>query len=306
MPVRPHLRDLPGLDVSRLAAIVLVTSQHALTISGHDRWTMLGPVNIGQLGVGLFLAISGFLATQGTTSPTMWLANRLRRVFPTYWVVMLFSFTVVTVTHYKRFTALQFFSQMAGTGLFTHPEDLVNVPTWFISILLLCYLLMFCVIMTKRPAMGCAAIAAAISLGAAFGLLQWPWAHLLTFLSYGIAGARAERRRLLVIVGAAIALAFMAHSIWFFYTGASGIALFVVLRFARVPNLIRLAAACSYEYYLVHGMCLLAAFALMPLRPLAATVLGISAAAVLAWLLARGRDWLTQPTNVVLAASMRL
>jgi peptidoglycan/LPS O-acetylase OafA/YrhL len=46
----------------RIVALALVAAQHILSLSNLDHWTNLGPINIGQLGVGIFLAISGLLA----------------------------------------------------------------------------------------------------------------------------------------------------------------------------------------------------------------------------------------------------
>ena len=116
-----------------------MTAQHALSLTGHDARTMIGPFSVGQLGVAVLLGVSGLLASAASGSPSSWLARRLQRVYPAYWLVMLLSFALVYATGYKTFTVSQFVSQMAGTGLFTHPGSLVNVPTWFISLLLTCY-----------------------------------------------------------------------------------------------------------------------------------------------------------------------
>src|SRR5262245_1178136 len=87
-----HARSLVGLDVLRLGAASLVTAQHALTLTGHDAWTTYRSLNLGQLGVAIFLGISAFLGGTSRRRPAAWLVQRLRRLYPAYWLVMIASF----------------------------------------------------------------------------------------------------------------------------------------------------------------------------------------------------------------------
>ena len=82
---------------------------------------------MGQLGVAIFLGISALLGSTSRRPPVPWLVQRLRRLFPAYWLVMIVSFILAWATGYKTFTPGQVVSQMLGLGLLTHPGSLVNV-----------------------------------------------------------------------------------------------------------------------------------------------------------------------------------
>src|SRR5262245_19081798 len=119
-----------GLDALRLLATVLVTVQHILSLSQRDQLTTAYGLNIGQVGVAIFLGASAYLSVTSATLPSVWLGRRLIRVFPAYWLATAAGFVLTGAFHYKNFTVAQVASQMAGLGLFTHPSSLVNVPTW--------------------------------------------------------------------------------------------------------------------------------------------------------------------------------
>src|SRR5438034_10716661 len=75
-----------GLDVLRILAILLVTAQHSLSLSDRDEWPTWQQINIGQLGVAIFLILSGLAAGQDHRPPVAWLARRLARIMPAYWL----------------------------------------------------------------------------------------------------------------------------------------------------------------------------------------------------------------------------
>lgn len=120
---------LSGIDLLRLGAMCLVTLQHALSLTQHDDWSSYFSMNVGQLGVAIFLAISALLAGSARRPPIRWLLQRIGRLYPAYWLAMIACFAATWITRYRQFDAYQFVSQMLGTGLFTHPGNLVNVPT---------------------------------------------------------------------------------------------------------------------------------------------------------------------------------
>jgi peptidoglycan/LPS O-acetylase OafA/YrhL len=142
-PVRQEHTRLSGFDWLRLFAIILVTYQHACTLLRLDSWTKLYRIDVGQFGVCIFLALSAILATQDKRTPWQWLWRRFVKIMPAYWIVMLVSFLLAWLSGHKSFDIWQFISQMLGTGFFTHPHNLVNSPTWFVSLLLALYLYTF-------------------------------------------------------------------------------------------------------------------------------------------------------------------
>ena len=89
-------------------------------------WSTFRSLDMGQVGVAIFLGISALLGSTSRRRPVPWLVQRLRRLFPAYWLVMIVSFIVAWATGYKTFTPGQVVSQMLGLGLLTHPGSLVN------------------------------------------------------------------------------------------------------------------------------------------------------------------------------------
>src|SRR5690349_3790071 len=109
-----------GLDAVRVLAIALVTLQHVVTLLKYDSYLTLGGLSIGQYGVAVFLFISGFLACQSRRPPFAWLAQRLGRLLPAYWIAMALCFAVTAAAGNKAFDTSQVLSQMAGLGFWTH------------------------------------------------------------------------------------------------------------------------------------------------------------------------------------------
>ena len=151
IPQSPHAPRVYGFDYLRTLGVVLVLLQHQLSVLGYESFTSWGDVNIGQCGVAIFLAVSGILAMHGNRSPKNWLTTRLGKIYPPYWIATAFGFIVTAISGHKTFGMFQVFSQFAGTGLFTHRNQLVNVVTWFVSLLLLLYFLVFLARLTKHP-----------------------------------------------------------------------------------------------------------------------------------------------------------
>lgn len=254
LPTRP---TFGGLDYLRVVAVVLVTIQHAAALLGYKTWTTWWGVNVGQLGVAIFLAISGFLASQSRQPAWSWFVQRLRRIYPALWIVMPICFWLTWLSGYKQFDAAQVLSQMLGLGLFTHPDHLVNTATWFISLLLVCYVGAFVARLLNSPV----AIGLAMSLGllaCAFWLPDPLFVvHLLTFSISFVCGeippSTTTARRLIISGGLAIALG-MSREPLFLGAGLALIAVGLSIRLLTTPRFIGAMADVSYEYYLLHGV----------------------------------------------------
>ncbi|MBC7819618.1 MAG: acyltransferase [Planctomycetaceae bacterium] len=246
-----------GLDYLRVSAVVLVTIQHAAAIMGDKAWMTWRGLNVGQLGVAIFLAISGFLASQSRQAAWPWLVQRLRRIYPALWIVMVICFWLTWLSGYKQFDAYQVFSQMLGLGFFTHPDHLVNTATWFISLLLVCYVGVFVARAVKAPIL--------MGVASSLGLLVCAFwvpdpsfvVHLFTFSVAFVAGEMvpiAMVSRLLIVAGGlAITLGISLEPL-FLGAGLSLTSVGLALRVSTAPRFLGVMADVSYEYYLLHGV----------------------------------------------------
>ena len=254
---QPSRPILGGLDYLRVVAVILVTIQHAAAILGDKAWMTWRGVNVGQVGVAIFLAISGFLASQSRQLPWPWFVQRMRRIYPALWIVMVICFGLTWLSGYKQFDTYQVISQMLGLGFFTHPDHLVNTATWFISLLLLCYVGIFVARLCKAQVL----IGVASSLGLLASAFWVPdpsfVVHLCTFSVAFVATEMvpsAMVSKLLTFIGS-LAIAWgILHEPLFFGAGLSLIAVGLALRVSKVGPFIRLIADVSYEYYLLHGV----------------------------------------------------
>jgi peptidoglycan/LPS O-acetylase OafA/YrhL len=88
---------LAFLDAGRALAAALVFLEHALhvCVPPFGEWSARHHVHLGRIGVLLFLTISGFIIPhslqQGGSNARFWL-RRFFRLFPAYWVCVLFAF----------------------------------------------------------------------------------------------------------------------------------------------------------------------------------------------------------------------
>lgn len=288
--------QLGGLDILRILALLFVVVQHALTLTENDQWTNFHRVNIGQLGVAIFLGISGLLSSVSSRPPLSWLKQRCQRIYPAYWLVLLVSFAMTWVVGYKSFGLYQFVSQMAGTGLFTHPNNLVNVPTWFISILLLCYMILFIGRTTKQPLIANLFILMGLYICIIPLKNPWPWMHLITFFQASsiVLAIRPVYWSIGFIVLGAISLLLSTYSVALLCTGISLALIGIVLLLPLAPHWITKLAEPSYEYYLVHGLCLFVSVYLLREYALLAVLLGLLLAIPVTWGLRKTTFRLTQ------------
>ena len=294
IPAPEPMRRLGGIDVLRLGAMLLVTIQHVLSLTGHTRWSSVRSLNIGQLGVAIFLGISAQLASTSRRPPARWLAQRLMRLYPAYWLAMIGCFTAARVARYKPFGIYQFLSQMLGLGQFTHPDQLINVATWFISIVLVCYAGLFIIRLSRWPLLVNLLLVAAIIAWLAHTGFHWAWIHFITFFAMSalVIGCPAGwRDRGMLVAGIGILLC-APWSAAFAYTGLSLLLIGAASGISAVPRLVTRIADCSYEYYLIHGPCLILTISALRDDPAIAVASGIALAALGAVLLNRAAGFL--------------
>lgn len=255
---------IAGLDSLRVMALILITWQHAASTLGayaHTQWHGISP---GQTGVGVFCAIAGFLAYRSSPGDiAAWLRRRLFKVFPAYWLVTLAAFCLALLFHTKEVTWGLFLSQMLGIGFFTHGWELVNVVSWFLSLILLCYLLSAVGWKTRRPRLFwiiLSTICAALVLTRTEVDLS---RHILAF-ALGALAAQIKAPSAWLLTGMAVAVFGMARDPQFFYAGfALCVVALAMQGRVRESAAIRRISAFSYEYFLVHGLFLVGATRLL-------------------------------------------
>lgn len=287
------LSRLAAFDYLRLFAMVLVTIQHGMTVAGYYDQTDWGNVSIGQTGVSLFCVLSGYLAfvSQSSMPPLAWLQKRLWQIYPAYWIATIAAFTLAWIAATKPVDGWLLLSQMLGTGYFTHGWDLVNVVSWFISLILLCYVIAFIGKWLGRPRF---ILAAAASIAFALLATQSEVAisrHVLTFC---IAGLVAQVHPRPVAMLALIAGLFAAAWFWppAFYAGF-GLALLTLALAWQAPAtwLTRMTSPYIYEYFLVHGIFLSALAHFLPRPKLLSATLAIALAMLAAVILKKLAAW---------------
>lgn len=287
MSARPATARQAGLDVLRLAAILLVTVQHGLSVNGHYEQAEVGGLSYGQMGVAIFCAISGYLAfVRPETGTGRWFLGRLKSLFPAYWLAMLFSFALTWAFHAKDFSAYQFVSQMLGLGYFTHGWNLVNIVSWFLSLILLCYVLAAAARASGRPA----AVLALV-----FAVAAWLVAsrtevdlsrHVLAFSVGGLLRLAPPLPAPAAVAALAVPwLLWPSLGIQFGYAALGGALLALALGSRPSPAWLSGGAGYIYEYFLLHGIFLVGLARFLPDRPLAAAALAVLATLPAAFIL---------------------
>jgi peptidoglycan/LPS O-acetylase OafA/YrhL len=240
------------VDVLRAIGTALIFIQHALSLTDHDALSAVGGLRCGRMGTAIFFVIGGYLAAVSTRPPRAWLLQRLRTLLPAYWIVLALCFFGVWLTGYKSFDAWQVVCQFAGVGLFTHPDQLVNVTTWFVSALLVLYLVAYLARATSAAAVISLALVGMLAGGVCWpdSRTAWVWLGMLFLAGYSLPYFGLVRGAvgwtILLTIGAAI---------WpELRYGAAIVPLFAVACLWRQPWVpAQRVADFSYEWYLVHG-----------------------------------------------------
>ena len=280
-PADGLLRNL-GIDYLRVFAIALITAQHAASLTGAYAWTFVGDLSWGQLGVSMFIAISGYYSATDHDTAFRWLIKRFRRLFPAYWLVTILAFTLARMEGHP-FTAFQVISQMAGTGFFTHGWALVNVVSWYISLLLLCYAIAAVSRLCRHPVwvMATAGVIAVVLVASHTEVSLSR--HVVTYCAAAVVG-RSGDRWLLPIAAALAMSALLSASLIYAVIGLMAVG--VGLRIGAATRWTGLVADHIYEYFLIHGIVLAGAVQAIH-HPVTAIVTAILAAAIGSILLKR-------------------
>jgi peptidoglycan/LPS O-acetylase OafA/YrhL len=287
-PEKTYRPNLVGLDSVRVLAMGLVVMQHALSTAGREDLALVAGLSIGQLGVAMFLAVSGLLSLESRRAPTNWLAQRLFRVYPAFWIAMVGSFCLAMLSGYKKASVGQIISQMLGTGLWTHSRELVNSPTWFVSLILACYFATFLSRLTRFPGLVALVSSAGFTSLVARDSAPWLLSHSLTYAvssTIAVYATGKTRRTLSLSLAAVLIILALLVQPAFGYTAISLIIIEISLLFQIQSRIIKLAADYSYEFYLMHGVALVGAMTAFRSSPVLAVVAALLCTVVAAVIL---------------------
>lgn len=277
-----------GFDWLRVLALFLVTVFHGLVLLDLQSWTRIGRMSMGSLGVSLFLALSGALIGRDDRPAIEWLVARLKKIYPAYWIATVFAFVATGASGYKQVTIEQFLWQMSGIGLY-YSEDLINVATWFIGLLLTLYFSVFLARLTRYSdsifqgiAIGSAGLVSLHSSSGFFGYCVAFYGGLLAFRT------RVPVRSLLALAIPSAVLSGADREFLCIATVWSLLAASLAIR--QVPKAIGWISKYSYEYYLCHGIFLVGCLKFLgtgtlSLQSVFALVVGVLAATFTAVLL---------------------
>jgi peptidoglycan/LPS O-acetylase OafA/YrhL len=278
----PGSSNLLGYDVVRLAAMVCVAAQHVLSISAPGAIAALRPLDLGRLGVAIFCALSGVLAPGGGGDPVGWLARRLARLAPPYWLMLAAIFVANAVVGYKPVTAGLVVAEALGVAYFTHPGSLVGVHVWFMSLILVCYGFGALLRWDRRLLPACA-VAAGVLAPLDPGLTD----HVLAFLAGATVAVLAGPGRVTGwLAAAALVAAAVRPGLPYPLAATTAVVLGGLAR-GRSPRALAQAGRASYEFFLVHGPIYLGLAKLAGIGLPGVATLGTAAAIAATWALRR-------------------
>lgn len=244
--------------------------------------------HVFNIGVPLFFILSGFLAGYlGIKGSFLtWYIKRFKRIFISFWLFLIFLSIIHLIRGYKAAT-LEWLMMVVGLQ-----GSAIGVPgaehTWFLSVLLLCYLFTPMILrlsdwmrQQKSRALLVVSAGTLLVLPIGYALFEQAWVStIFTPVSiyvfaciwgqcYSLDQANSLKKTLVavMIVGISLGLRFVAKSyidgtIWYDrvvvqYTHAvaafSLLYIFTALfRDSAVPGIIRLISDISFEIYLYH------------------------------------------------------
>lgn len=254
----PPKQRFPGLDSLRLLAALLIFLQHTLSSCGWNSWIDLGGFRIGRIGTSIFFALAGYFAATTRRTPIAWFRDRMSFLLPPFWIATGIGFVAAGITGYKHFDSFQVMCQFLGIGYFTHGSNMVNVATWFMTPLLMLYLVATVARLTSAKVVffsfGAICLLAALTQAETEATVA---CHCLTFsIAYLVGRERIGlQRRLTIIASGAMAVMLLLHPD--FRYGCVTFSLLTLGMEQSVPLLLAEGfSSIAYEWFLVHGLCL--------------------------------------------------
>ncbi len=273
--MKQKLVHIDSFDYLRCIGMVLVLVQHQLSVMNLKAFTSFAGISLGQIGVSIFLVLSGFLALRSNRPPKEWLIARLSRIYPAYWIATVGSFLAAIISGYKPFTLFQFFSQMAGLGLLTHRGQLINVATWFVSLLLGLYFVLFLARLTAKTNFIVTLLAGCSLVFTMLRIEPLISAHSASFF---LAAAIFEKDEHVQSFRFILPLLFVLTIPFkeFIYPAIAISLLILTKPLSAPPIIVSFLSKYSYEFYLVHGIFIVGSYELIGQTPWAYIPIGIT------------------------------
>ncbi len=143
------------LDALRGIAAILVVLYH-FSLYYKDTYHFF---KFGSTGVDLFFIISGFViykSIEKTTNGFTFLFNRFTRLYPVYWAVVTFTFSLIIIKLFEKygcnFTIIPWGNYWANMSMFQHYFKIDNLdgPYWTLIIEMNFYLIVFVFLLLKK------------------------------------------------------------------------------------------------------------------------------------------------------------
>lgn len=213
-----------------------------------------------------------------------WVKSRIIRIFPAYWIVTIGAFVLTLLLGGKNISWGLFVSQMLGLGYFTHGWELVNVVSWYLSLLMLCYLLFLISGWMKHPSyFNILLISVCLVLVMTRTEVDLS-RHISSFFLGGMLTWSASRKYV-VLATVLLFCSGLGYDHQLFYAGFSVLVLGVFVFVNKKDQLLfRISSKYSYEYFLLHGIFLAGCIRVFPEEMIAiplAIVLSMISAVIL-------------------------
>jgi len=246
------IQRIAGLDCLRVTALVLVVVFHALVLMDRASWTQFGSISMGTFGVLLFMAISGALIGGDSRDPIEWIIARLKKIYPAYWIATALAFLATAVSGYKPVSFVQFLWQMSGIGLY-FAEDLINVATWFIGLLLALYFSVFLARLTPHNEKVLQVLAIGSAILVMFNLAADYFGNSFAFYGAVLAFRTSSPARSLVLLSVPCVVLAGCNAEFLSIALAWGL-LAASMAVKQAPRWVAWGSRYSYEFYLLHGI----------------------------------------------------
>jgi peptidoglycan/LPS O-acetylase OafA/YrhL len=215
-------------------------------------WTQFGSLSMGTFGVVLFLAISGALIGNESRDPIEWIIARLKRIYPAYWIATVLAFLATAISGYKPVSLKQFLWQMSGIGLY-FAEDLINVATWFIGLLLSLYFSVFLVRLTHWDEKLLQVLAIGSAVMVILNLNADYFGNCFAFYGAILAFRTSSPVRSLVLLSVPCLL-LAGWNAEFLLVALAWVLLAASMFMKQTPRWIAWVSRYSYEFFLLHGI----------------------------------------------------
>jgi peptidoglycan/LPS O-acetylase OafA/YrhL len=149
-----RLVELDALRGIAALAVVLVHYTYVYERDYGHAETFPFTFYFGHLGVQLFFIISGFvilMSLEKTKRPLDFIISRFSRIYPTYWVAVIFTFTILTFSNLPKEQpeVLNFFVNLTMLQKWLKVKN-IDVVYWTLSVELCFYLYMLILLVTRK------------------------------------------------------------------------------------------------------------------------------------------------------------